>query len=774
MSLRPRPDSDNVGNGAVLPITLTNRRQQSHTLHQQPQLSQQRLHSIIHSTAQDTSDADASSDFSSLSEVDLHRDVHSEDFSDYETPFGGRWDLTAHWHLGDYSEGVEGDADDDDDEERDNDTDLSEGPRLGRTINLDLGRVREILGSSPSSTPIIIPSLSTMTTGTATTAAAAAEGREFSLILPLRSVDPDLHSSASEEFEVSHTQGRQPTVATASPERTVRFSRDPQRIHTPIIPSEMSLRTNHLNSMLSEHHALEGYDVHPDMYHADMDDSQGDGGTRRESQSSTNSVNGNSTRDQSASGSSTGDIGNRLNRTALGSIGTGRGEHLTLSVVYDIDAFLRLDSTRASSSTSSPSSVMASDQSNLRAGSQRIHTLQHPPSPSLGREERRYQFRNAIAIASRQNLSSTSRSYISPYWSAHSRYQQHPFSPSPLSSLSPSPVSSASSSRITSPAPESSSLSSNKPSDADDVYGSNLDMNQQQGQNPENEKGDPTLRNEPHSDRDGASKGILSPLATSADSSRFRRVISSNISSLPSFASSVFMPKIQGSGCYGYGGGDGTFSTLGRPLKPNHPRRQCCFLQPGQKFSGTQNLKAHLGSLSGLRSRQREEWRVKVTISAVDYDAGAVYGLMEAIGVPNSSSNVVTFWEGEIIDFENHTFWTKKWTAKAETDVEHWRRMEAFQGIDKKYIVKGAKTGKFRGHIDQKYIFMRWKEKHFVNTTEHSSGLTIAGFYYVSLRRSDGYVEGYYHDQESTPFQHLTLNPVFDAGGFSSSIFQIA
>lgn len=210
----------------------------------------------------------------------------------------------------------------------------------------------------------------------------------------------------------------------------------------------------------------------------------------------------------------------------------------------------------------------------------------------------------------------------------------------------------------------------------------------------------------------------------------------------------------------------------------------------------------------------------------MDYDAGTIYGLMEAMDVPMSASNVVTFWEGEIIDFENHTLWTKKWAAKARTDLDHWKRLEAFQGIDEKYIVKGAKTGKFRGHIDQKYIFMRWKgtptwihlslssfhppppsvpplrnahdkgeeegilttsgggcscnclnvslEKHFVNASEHTSRLTIAGFYYVSMRRSDGYVEGYYHDQHSAPYQHLCLSPIYDSGGFSSSIFEVA
>ncbi|KAG0007000.1 hypothetical protein BGZ65_000141 [Modicella reniformis] len=274
--------------------------------------------------------------------------------------------------------------------------------------------------------------------------------------------------------------------------------------------------------------------------------------------------------------------------------------------------------------------------------------------------------------------------------------------------------------------------------------------------------------------------GSSSPSSNMVDNTLARRIISTTISSLPPFVSSVFTPRTQGSGgrvgvaaaAAAVGSTGSPHHRLPPPLRSNHPRRQCCFLQPGQKFSGTQNLKTHT-TLSG-RARQNEEWDVKVTISAVDYDAGAVYGLMEAMDVPLSASNVVTFWEGEIIDFENHTFWTKKWATKAKTDLEHWKRLEAFQGIDEKYIVKGAKTGRFRGHVDQKYIFMRWKEKHFVNSNEHTSGLTIAGFYYVAMRRSDGYVEGYYHDQQSTPFQHLCLNPVFDAGGFSSSIFEVA
>jgi hypothetical protein len=36
-------------------------------------------------------------------------------------------------------------------------------------------------------------------------------------------------------------------------------------------------------------------------------------------------------------------------------------------------------------------------------------------------------------------------------------------------------------------------------------------------------------------------------------------------------------------------------------------------------------------------------------------------------------------------------------------------------------------------------------------------GLTISGFYYVCLRRSDGRLEGLYYDPQSSPYQCLKL-----------------
>jgi hypothetical protein len=50
-------------------------------------------------------------------------------------------------------------------------------------------------------------------------------------------------------------------------------------------------------------------------------------------------------------------------------------------------------------------------------------------------------------------------------------------------------------------------------------------------------------------------------------------------------------------------------------------------------------------------------------------------------------------------------------------------------------------------------------ERCFVTPSDAQSGLTISGFYYVSLRRSDGHIEGLYYDPLSTPYQYLSLMP---------------
>ncbi|KAG0373603.1 hypothetical protein BGX24_011478 [Mortierella sp. AD032] len=753
-----------------------------------------------------SSDADASSDFS---ELEVHRqDVPSSsggesggpgDFSDYETALPARWDLTAHWHMGEYySEGVEGDADDDDDEERDLDTDLSEGPGPGpgvratrwantsvRGMHLDMGRVRDIL-SSPISTPIALEAGltgrdSVATSGEGASAGTGGSSSIFNNDLNDSMADIDsFSSSASEDILSRHHQHHHhhhrayPSHVNSSAERSVRFSRDaapPTRaLQTPQLTADINTLTPRLEPTT------------PELLPPASGSIAGNSGTSslggddilQTTQSLTESFGDtlgslnhyrSSSRPQSQVSSSTGQ------ENFLG----GGFDHSGQSRVYSPSRLI--DFTGQGSSRSQfvryplpPGG--GSSQSRLGGG---------PGGGSLQQQHHQHLF--ALTASNRHGLVSSPRGHLSPYWGALERSRRLGFQ-SPRYSSTSSPNSSTSSSRVASPVlgPQSAVLKSQETEVGTEEDGM---MTEQQDEG--HHLNQPTTCNTPatatgggggaNRQANGMSQNGIGLGRQQHGSSRMGTsiLVSNNnhkVTSLPSFASSIFMPNILGSTVTT--GEAYSPSGLYRRPKANHPRRPCCFLQAGQKFSGTQSLKTMASTLSGVRARQVEEWNVKVSISAADYVAGTVYGHMEAMDVPMSVSNVVTFWEGEIIDFDNHTLWTRKWAAKERTDLDHWRRLEAFRGMDERHIIKGAENGRFRGHITQKYIFMRWKERHFVNVSEHTSGLTIAGFYYLSMRRSDGYVEGFYHDQASTPFQHLALNPTFETAGFSSPIFELA
>lgn len=76
-------------------------------------------------------------------------------------------------------------------------------------------------------------------------------------------------------------------------------------------------------------------------------------------------------------------------------------------------------------------------------------------------------------------------------------------------------------------------------------------------------------------------------------------------------------------------------------------------------------------------------------------------------------------------------------------------------------MCKSCMFGVFRcdGLSTHSHIFMRWKERKFVNVGE-DCGLTIAGFYYICISRQTGIIEGFYHDPHSSPYQKLHLKPL--------------
>ncbi|KAG0057082.1 hypothetical protein BGZ83_001931 [Gryganskiella cystojenkinii] len=768
---------------------------------------QQRLQ--VHSSDPRDSDADASSDFSILSELEQHQNLifgnnntsnnsnsnnNSNDhtYSDYEVPLSGRWDMASHWQLADYSEGVEGDADDDDDEEEHGfDTDLSEGgpataattaatSTVGRprrpipgtnrvhsnTTQLDLGRVRDIMSSSPSSTPIILSGLSTLTnsntgnsfaltgngggqrdTGGGEGGSDAERGRgregddgpipggENSSVtdVNLQEYAMDSQSSTTTD-DRSHRHGHghpyhphHPYRSGGASERTVRFTR-------------MSGR-----SLVSPEPALSRQD-RPQRFE--------DSYTRAHSREDSDGY-----------------------RTTLDSIIGDTPPASTSMITTTTTTGEARDNGHASSSPSAPFPYRLNNRTSSRSWSQQAPQAQVNFS-SVG-QSRSTERRHALAyshssLSPRHAYAGSSRSSSLTFnWGPpvrHSHHQQNPSSSS-VSSVASSPVTSEASSRVASPIlnAQQTVIEAFKPLDEEDreVEDQQSTENGHQSVSEERPPGiTDTLQDTLMTETEQHSPTTQPPphhlqhhhQQQQQQQQPQRRSVSTSITSLPSFANSVFVPR---SYLHNIGYRD--------PWAPSSLGSL-----DGQKFSGSQSLKVQSSTLIGLRMGDTEEWVVKVTISAVDQESGTVCGLMEALDVPMSASQVVTFWEGEIIDFENHTLWTKKWSARSKTDLEHWRRLEAFQGMDEKVIIKGAKSGKFPGHISQKYIFMRWKEKNFVNVSEHTAGLTIAGFYYISMRRSDGYVEGYYYDRQSTPFQHLSILPVFDSGGFSSSIFEVA
>ncbi|KAJ7535771.1 hypothetical protein O6H91_12G045300 [Diphasiastrum complanatum] len=165
----------------------------------------------------------------------------------------------------------------------------------------------------------------------------------------------------------------------------------------------------------------------------------------------------------------------------------------------------------------------------------------------------------------------------------------------------------------------------------------------------------------------------------------------------------------------------------------------CTFLNVGQAYTGTQNVSS---------SQKDEAWKVNVRLQGCDIQHGYLCGSMEALNVPSAETPVVTFWEGEIVDNKNYTFFTGQWDATTETDVKHWSKFPSFLPLK------------------------RWKEKFFVNVGT-DCGLTIAGFYYVCFTRSNGIVNGYYYDPNSSPFQKLELKATNEGrSGHSFATYQ--
>ncbi|KAF5810258.1 putative vacuolar import/degradation protein Vid24 [Helianthus annuus] len=65
--------------------------------------------------------------------------------------------------------------------------------------------------------------------------------------------------------------------------------------------------------------------------------------------------------------------------------------------------------------------------------------------------------------------------------------------------------------------------------------------------------------------------------------------------------------------------------------------------------------------------------------------------------------SVVTFWEGEVVDTKNYAFFTNKWKATSEVDIDHWTKFSSFSPLLSQVEVDGGKSLDLSNY---QYIFM--------------------------------------------------------------------
>ena len=115
-----------------------------------------------------------------------------------------------------------------------------------------------------------------------------------------------------------------------------------------------------------------------------------------------------------------------------------------------------------------------------------------------------------------------------------------------------------------------------------------------------------------------------------------------------------------------------------------------------------------------------DSWPVKVTILGVDEGNMTISGTMEAFDVPDRASpkqqsSITTFFEGEIVDFDNFSLETQIYHSEKEddpleVDCKYWRRLGPFAYLSKDEVLAAMLSKKWhRDELANKWILMRWK-----------------------------------------------------------------
>jgi hypothetical protein len=75
----------------------------------------------------------------------------------------------------------------------------------------------------------------------------------------------------------------------------------------------------------------------------------------------------------------------------------------------------------------------------------------------------------------------------------------------------------------------------------------------------------------------------------------------------------------------------------------------------------------------------------------------------------DAKTNIKTYFEGEIIDFNGHTFQTFTFASTLADDANNWRKLDPFVDLTNKELVKSLVSRKFMKELNEQWLFLRIK-----------------------------------------------------------------
>lgn len=201
------------------------------------------------------------------------------------------------------------------------------------------------------------------------------------------------------------------------------------------------------------------------------------------------------------------------------------------------------------------------------------------------------------------------------------------------------------------------------------------------------------------------------------------------------------------------------------------------FLRPRMEFSGYQ--------ISGYKKYQIEVAlkTVDLPLSRCSSQTPHLTGFLTICGLTNQHPEITTYFEAFAVTYKELGFLSSSWPedsamspyrADDQTDLEHWLNFPAFKQLflpalgdspsacpTLNDLIEG--DYEFGDYLEQRFIFMRWKEKFLVPDAQVDgiAGASYDGFYYIVHDQVTGNIQGFYYHKDAEKFQQLELIPSY-------------